>query len=528
MKKTIIILFAALLLLSSCTNTVKAPDDSWEDIFLQYWNAMNTEFVHFSDDRSYDWDTVYDEYLPLFQALDYKDKEDSVKAFTYFREIALKAYDNHYNLTVTDAFGQKLSCSPAMLKKYAAAGGNINDYPDIVLVNDYDVSYVTAVGNTGFAYDKDDILERRVKAIPSYNEVEDLKGDGTTTSDYFHSPSGNINTEFPGDAYYGAEFTTITETQLQSLNEDDRKIAAKWNLVLEALGMNSYFFGVNKDDIFYVYFSDFGSPLFLYDIMVKDDSELTPDDKEALENASVLLIRGMVQSVIKAVNDGSITDTGLKTTLKSGVQGLAGLAKMYEVLHSVVKDGKWEVSTSLTKDDIKGVIVDIRGNGGGAVSFLEAFWGTFFSGETQFGYVRYKSGYSRLEYTPWVSMSIEKDFTNEEISETYSKPVALIVNGISASCSEISCVISKLLPSSAVVGHTTFGATCGLASRKIYNSGTFTSEHLSVYTTTYQFVDNNMESFETKGITPDVESSLLPGRDDAYMKAVEWVKNNAK
>lgn len=527
MKKTIIILLAALLLLlSSCTNSVKAPDDSWENIFLQYWNMMNTEFVHFSDDRSYDWDAVYEEYLPRFQALDWTDKEDSVKAFAYFREIAVNAYDNHYNLTVTDAFGQKLVCSPAMLKKFAAAGGDINDYPDIVLINKYDVAYVTAVGNDGFAYDSDDILERKVKAIPSYNEVEDLKGDGTTSLSYFHSPDGDINTEFPDDAYYGAEFSLITDKVLETLPEEDKKIAAKWNLVLTSLDMSSYFFGVNKDNIFYVYFSDFGNPLFLYDIMIKDESELTPDDKEALTNVSVLLIRTMVQDVIKAVNDGTVTDAGLQTTLKDGIQGLAGLVKMYEVLHSVVKDDKWEVSSTVTKENIKGVIVDIRGNGGGAVSFLEAFWGTFFTGETQFGYVRYKSGYSRLEYTPWTSFSIDKDFANEDLKETYKKPVALVVNGYSVSCSEISCVISKLLPSSAVVGHTTFGGTCGLTDRKIYNGGSFTAEHLSVYTTTYQFVDNNMESFEMKGITPDVESALLDNTDDAYVKAVEWVKSH--
>lgn len=524
MKKTIIILLAAfVLLLSSCTNDVKAPDDSWENVFLQYWNLMNTEFVHFSDDRSYDWDAIYDEYLPRFQALDWTDKEDSVKAFTYFREIAVNAHDNHYNLTVTDAFGQKLVCSPAMLKKFAAAGGDINDYPDIILINKNDVPYVTAVGNTGFAYDSDDILERRMKAIPSYNEVDGLKGDGTSTS-YFHSPDGDIDTEFPDGASYGAEFSEIKKEKIETLNKSDKEVAEMWNLILGSLEMSSYFFGVNKDDIFYVYFSDFGNPLFLFDIMIKDESELTPDDEEALKDVSVLLVREMVQSVIKAVNDGSITDTELRSKLEEGVQGLAGLAKMYEVLHSVVKDDRWEVSSTVTKDDIKGVIVDVRGNGGGSVAFLEAFWGTFFTDKTQYGYVRYKAGYSRLEYTPWTSFSIDRDFANEELKETYKKPVALLVNGYSVSCSEISCVISKLLPASAIVGHTTYGGTCGLTDRKIYNGGSFSAEHLSVYTTTYQFVDNNMESFETKGITPDVESTLLDNTDDAYVKAVEWVK----
>ncbi len=521
MKKTIIILFAALLILTSCTNSVKAPDDSWENIFLQYWNMMNTEFVHFSDDTSYDWDSIYDEYLPKFQALDYTDKDDSLKAFTYFREIALNVYDNHYSLTVSDNFGQKLVFSPAMLKKFIAAGGEMTSWPDIQLVDDEGITYKTSVGNPEKKYTESEILEDRVKAVPTYSEVENL-----IESNYFHNPDGNIDNEFPDNAYYGASFSAVTEEELEKLGDDDKTTAEMWNEIVNALGMESYFFGVNKDDIFYVYFSDFGNPLFLYDIMVKDEKDLTPEDKEALDNITVRLYRTLVQGIITAVNGETVKDAALKAKLTEGVQSLLGLTKMYDVFHSVVTNDKWVVSDTVTKDNFKGVIVDIRGNGGGAVAFLETFWGTFFASETPFGYVRYKSGYSRLEYTPWSSFSIEDELVNKELEEDYKKPVALIVNGFSVSCSEVSCVISKLLPNSAVVGHTTYGGTCGLTDRKIYNGGPFSSEHLYIYTTTYQFVDNNMESFETKGITPDVESELVDNTDDAYVKAVEWVKKN--
>lgn len=69
MKKTALLfltLLALLVLFTSCTNDIDAPDCSWDEVFLQYWNAMNTEYVHFSEDASYDWDKVYEEYLPKF------------------------------------------------------------------------------------------------------------------------------------------------------------------------------------------------------------------------------------------------------------------------------------------------------------------------------------------------------------------------------------------------------------------------------------------------------------------------------
>ena len=197
---------------------------------------------------------------------------------------------------------------------------------------------------------------------------------------------------------------------------------------------------------------------------------------------------------------------------------------MYATLNSVVSKDEWAVNETVTKKDFKGVIVDLRGNGGGAVAFLSSIWGLFFKDETQFGYVRYKAGYSRLEYTPWTSFSLAKDYTNEELEANYAKPVAVIVNGYSVSCSEISCVIAKLLEKSAIVGHTTFGGTCALSDRTVFNSGPFTSEHLNIYTTTYQFVNMEKKSFETTGIEPDIATELDPKKDNAYIAAVDWVK----
>ncbi len=543
MKKPALLFFTLLAILlvlfTSCTNDIDTPDCTWDEIFLQYWNAMNTEYVHFSDDLSYDWDKVYEEYLPKFKALDYTKSEDSITAFKYFKEISVGVHDNHYNLTVKDGLGNTLSTSPSMLTKYKEAGGDIMDFPDIKMAGLFGEEVLVSVNNPDPAksVSREELLKIYKQAVPSIFEVENLikgkdvtdedatGGGGDSTYGYFHSTDGNISEEFPDGAYYGFTFESFTEKEIAAIDDNqDQFVANEWNYVIKAISMSSYFYGVNKDNVFYLYFSDFGNTLFLTDFLTKEDAALTPEEKEVLEkNSDLKLLRSFTRGLFDDVKD--IKDEALKAKIEKGLDGIIGIQKMYNVLNSVVTNDEWKVSETVTKNDFAGVIVDLRGNGGGAVSFLSSIWGNFFKNETQFGYVRYKAGYSRLEYTPWTSFSIDGDYANADLQTNYAKSVAVIVNGYSVSCSEISCVIAKLLEKSAIIGHTSYGGTCALTDRTVFNSGPFTSEHLNIYTTTYQFVDTERTSFEIKGITPDFTTELDPVKDNAYIKAVEWVKN---
>ena len=407
------------------------------------------------------------------------------------------------------------------------------DFPDVKIAGLLGESLVT-INHPDDEVSAEALRKIYKQTIPSIFEVENLikgkditdekasGGGGDATYGYFHSTEGDIATEFPDGAFYGYTFVSFTKEEIAKLDEkDDQFVATEWNYVIKELGIESYFYGVNKDNIFYMYFSDFGNPLFLTDILTKEKSALTPEEKEALENnANLKLLRDFTRGLV----EDEIKDPDLKAKIAKGWDGIIGIQKMYATLNSVVSKDEWAVNETVTKKDFKGVIVDLRGNGGGAVAFLSSIWGLFFKDETQFGYVRYKAGYSRLEYTPWTSFSLAKDYTNEELEANYAKPVAVIVNGYSVSCSEISCVIAKLLEKSAIVGHTTFGGTCALSDRTVFNSGPFTSEHLNIYTTTYQFVNMEKKSFETTGIEPDIATELDPKKDNAYIAAVDWVK----
>ncbi len=520
----IIILALIILLLASCSNEVKAPDDSWEGVFLQFWNQMNNEYVHFSEEDSINWDDVYDEYIDKFKALDFTKKEDSIKAFRYFKEIVYGVHDYHYSLVVKDKFGQVLETCPADLQKYAAAGGDIMDYPDVTLVDDNGGEYLTAINNPKRHYSDEEKAEIRETAIPSWNEVKDLMGDATGTgSDWgnFHTTTGNTTaTEFT-NGYYGYTFSSLSSDDFENLTVDDEKTIDNWNDVIKAMELTSYFYGVNKDYVFYIYFSDFGDYYFLTNIFTTD--KLSEGQQAFLaKNKEYAKIRVKTRDLIEKVRKGSISNTKLKEAIEEGVKGIYGLQAMYYNLLYVTSESKC-VFTDGTVADIKGVVMDLRGNTGGYVDFLKGIWGAFFPTETQFGYERYKSGYARNEYTPWVSYSIDEAFVSPYLNEVYQKPVAVLVNGRSVSCSEISCIISKLLPNSIVIGQQTYGATCCLRNREIYNGGPFDSDHIEVYTTTYQFVDNNRVSYETVGITPDIKTELSTTTDNAFSEGLKFV-----
>lgn len=555
MKKRILLIASILvLLLSSCTNYIDAPDNSWEEIFQRFWNDMNTEYVHFSEDRTCDWDSIYEEYIPKFRSLDYTKFADSIEAFRYFKEIVVKVHDNHYNLTIKDGLGNTLSTSPALLNKYKAAGGDIMDFPDITVPGDFGNKTVS-VNKPEDNVDTDEIRKIYQSAIPSIFEVNNLlagkditivkKEDESNNEEqkkeevkeadkygYFHNSDGDIQKEFPEWAYYGYTFKEFSDVYIKTLGRDCAFYALEWNLICKAISLESFFYGVNKDCDFYIYFSSFGNPLFLSDILTKET--LTESEKKSVEsNETLKKYRGYVRDLIhdyetgvdEKGEDAMKSDAAFREEIGERIDALYHLQDMYANLKSAVTSNECTINKT-PKNGINGIIVDLRGNGGGYVSFLQSIWGLFFKEKTQFGYIRYKSGYSRLEYTPWVSFNIESAYANDDLKETYKNPVAVLVNGYSVSCSEISCIIARLLPNSKIIGHTTFGGTCALSDRTIFNGGPFSSEHINIYTSTFQFVDTQYNSYETTGIKPDIETALDPTKDYAYIQAVKWVNGN--
>ncbi len=521
MKKilTVITILLSILVLVSCTNDVSDPMDdkvdSWEDMFRQYWETMSLEYVHFSEEEGLDWDKVYEEYLPKFQALNYEKTEDTMTAFSLFKEIAWQLHDYHYALIVSDKSGNKLQFSPAALQKWKKANpdGDIDDYPDVYMLNSDGESYaLTSVNRVKKNEDpvvvntasptpdeKDKVRESRKTTEGAY-EISDL-----TESGAFH----NGDSGFKANCFVGG---TITAGDKADCDTDEKKA---WYTVVNGLGLEgfTYFYGLTTDGYFYFYLSEFPQSLCLNPLLYQE--KLSATERASLDESGLSVIHDVLwcQNMKPSVS----------YDLSPKMAELGGILNLIQNLRYIGSSDKCSFD-GYSFHDVKGVIMDVRSNSGGAADFLFTVMGSFFSEKTKVGEVRYRDGYSRYNYTPWTSYYLEDSFINSSAKKNYDKPFVVIANGSSVSCSEISCIIAKLLPNSKIVGGQTYGGTCALSDRTIYQSGPFKTDQIYIYTTTFQAIDSNGVNLETKGITPDVPVEAGTSSDARYEKALEIIK----
>lgn len=114
MKITLIVFVIALSLeLTSCKkNSGPIPSANspinFRDVFEQFWNQMNTNYVYWDIDTT-NWDNVYRKYSSIFGTLDLKNNNDIKKSIGYFRQITDGLIGSHYAInfiptTIKDSF----------------------------------------------------------------------------------------------------------------------------------------------------------------------------------------------------------------------------------------------------------------------------------------------------------------------------------------------------------------------------------------------------------------------------------------
>ena len=92
-----------------------------------------------------------------------------------------------------------------------------------------------------------------------------------------------------------------------------------------------------------------------------------------------------------------------------------------------------------------GVIIDIRGNGGGAVYDLSVLWSGFMRegvDTIKIAETRRKAGEGRTDYGAWLDLSITKPEILENAYHPFSSdvPIAVLVNDNCLSCAELTCL----------------------------------------------------------------------------------------
>lgn len=167
------------------------------------------------------------------------------------------------------------------------------------------------------------------------------------------------------------------------------------------------------------------------------------------------------------------------------------------------------------RTDLKGIIIDVRGNGGGDLDDLNFLLGKMVTQPVQFGYTRSKLGNGRLDYTPWAPAYVGPQPGGKAITI----PIVMLADAWSVSMAEITTMAVKALPNGHFVGERTWGANGPLTGNKFYNGGQFSTGWLKlVYTSSLMFKYKDGNIYEGVGFPPDITvpynpAALKAGRD---------------
>ena len=205
------------------------------------------------------------------------------------------------------------------------------------------------------------------------------------------------------------------------------------------------------------------------------------------------------------------------------------------------------LASALASPSLDGVIIDLRGNGGGYTDDLNILWGSLLTGKPFVaGYNRHKIGEGRLDYGPKVPVVIRP---NAELNNNFNiptnphpvtAPIVVLADVNSVSCAEISTMALSHLPNGYFVGETTWGGQGVLLNNDnaliIHSGGTFNNFLMKlVYTPYRSFECVNGNSYEGKGFSPkdaprgyEVKhnaAAIAAGDDPQLEKAIEIIIN---
>ena len=183
----------------------------------------------------------------------------------------------------------------------------------------------------------------------------------------------------------------------------------------------------------------------------------------------------------------------------------------------------------LETPDIKGVIIDVRDNGGGYLSDMQEILAPLIDTEHLIGYTRVKEGLGRLDYGPWVPSILSPAEDHRKVEA----PIVVLANLYSVSMAEMTAMAVSSLPNGCVIGERTFGGTGPLAGNfKFAYSGSWGEANVNVYCSTAMMKDANGVIHEGVGVTPDieviqnldVETAMRNGTDPQLECALKYIQ----
>lgn len=180
----------------------------------------------------------------------------------------------------------------------------------------------------------------------------------------------------------------------------------------------------------------------------------------------------------------------------------------------------------LETSDIKGVIIDVRGNGGGYLMDMQYTIAPLIDEELPVGHTRVKEGLGRLDYGPWVPSILAPAEQHRKIDA----PIVALADINSISMAEMTCMTVAALPNGCVIGERTFGGTGPLVGDYsfFYSGQVDNGRGMQIYTSTAIMKDTKGVIHEGVGVTPDIEifydeEAMNAGTDVQLDRAITYI-----
>ncbi|HAY3551566.1 peptidase S41 [Elizabethkingia meningoseptica] len=497
---------------------------SYADLFKVFWSAMDQRYNYFYEQKrqdGMDWNAIYREYYPKFAALktynkgaEFSDKdiqEDRKKAIQYFTDIIDPIIDRHFAFDVLLPVSKSSNNTAERFR-----GGMKSKRANIYNFDD----------KAGYMLNR---LDNRV--IQSYRF-----SDGT----YFNLFMGNLKTN--PDIYYVSynQFALYnTQINLQDkyltpnpvdnyvLTPAEIESNPDLNAIKDITARNKVRdFTVNVLNQWNAFPNSADVKSFNEQVTTFKNTEIVSDAFVALSRklltASQNLIaygnKSLYASVLNSESDKYIT--WFMGRMKEHAEKGYNLPQFQTDVNGLIYRSPFyqKLLNPLHKGDIKKLIIDVRGNGGGAVIDFRVFVERFVTKNTVWGYQRTKEGNGQFNYTPWIPMQARP----HQFGLPADIPIAILTDKGSYSMSEMSTMMLKSQGSQVVsVGDFSAGATAGLTS----NPDSFNGGSQDVIAGVMQFYmpvmatkDANNKVIEGIGVEPNIYVTPPTDAEVAAMK----------
>ncbi len=468
---------------------------SYAGKFKVMWKALNQNYAIWDYERSLgvDWDAVYDEFLPKYEALDQRDDVTDGELKDLLEATLAPLHDGHF---------------AAQMENHQT-GGSVLVMPSHTRDqqrDDYEASQFTthnlnaylpaAYGGKG-----DQILEYK---------MGNTQGPGVfmtacaTPGIGYQWAKAHLN-DPTWEPYQKEALQTLINSFDQIINQlrtgqiildeaveyYDRLVANYQFLQIPGLVRSSFFgnqalitqYAHFKDNIAYFYFSGF----YLTPYLESDD--------DSKEDPAVQVMVNAVRNTWKAWFD-----------------------KVQE-LHA--------------SGQLKGVIIDLRGNGGGMLNDYQYVLGSLLpAGEFEFALSRFKRGVGRYDYSPLSPFKVK---TLAIAHEAITEPIVILTNCGSVSMSEMTSLGCRTLPNGKLIGKRTHGGLCSLlpdASAYYQNYSGIIGERgktpVWLYIPQMVSMTKEQQILEGVGLYPDIEVDfdaqlyVSTGRDTQLERALQF------